>query len=339
MMEEDNFKKSHVDFKKLESYGFLKEEKEYKYTRNFFNDKFRAVITIDDKGIIKGKVIDLQMMEEYTNIRVKSLKGEFVSRVREEYINILKDIQDNCFIKEYFRGRQANEVVRYVHDKYGVDIAFLWDNLPDCGVFKNKVNDKWFGIIMSINKNKLDKEDKEVEIINVKINKLDKLKLLSIKGIYLAYHMNKDSWITITLDDTINDKEIFKLIDDSYNLINKKEEWIVPANQKYYDVLNAFLNTQEITWKQSSDIKVNDIVYLYVAAPYSSILYKCVAEDVNIPYQYEDKNLKINKVMKLKLIERYKEGEISFAKLNDLGIKAIRGPRKIDKSISDKFLK
>ena len=126
MMEEDNFKKSHVDFKKLESYGFLKEEKEYKYTRNFFNDKFRAIITIDDKGSIKGKVIDLQMMEEYTNIRVKSLKGEFVSRVREEYINILKDIQDNCFIKEYFRGRQANEVVRYVHDKYGVDIAFLW---------------------------------------------------------------------------------------------------------------------------------------------------------------------------------------------------------------------
>ena len=185
----------------------------------------------------------------------------------------------------------------------------------------------------------MDKEDKEVEIINVKINKLDKLKLLSIKGIYLAYHMNKDSWITITLDDTLDDKEIFKLIDDSYNLINKKEEWIVPANQRYYDVLNAFLNTQEITWKQSSDIKVNDIVYLYVAAPYSSILYKCVAEDVNIPYQYEDKNLKINKVMKLKLIERYKEGEISFAKLNDLGIKAIRGPRKIDKSISDKFLK
>lgn len=32
--------------------------------------------------------------------------------------------------------------------------------------------------------------------------------------------MNKKNWLTIILDDTITDSQIFNLIDDSYNLIN-----------------------------------------------------------------------------------------------------------------------
>jgi predicted DNA-binding protein (MmcQ/YjbR family) len=31
--------------------------------------------------------------------------------------------------------------------------------------------------------------------------------------------MNKKYWISITLDDTINDKEIMKLIKESYDII------------------------------------------------------------------------------------------------------------------------
>ncbi|WP_423775113.1 MmcQ/YjbR family DNA-binding protein [Bartonella apis] len=33
-----------------------------------------------------------------------------------------------------------------------------------------------------------------------------------------AYHMNKDSWITIVLDETVSIKEIYDLIDQSYSL-------------------------------------------------------------------------------------------------------------------------
>jgi len=32
------------------------------------------------------------------------------------------------------------------------------------------------------------------------------------------YHMNKDSWITIILDETVSMKEICDLIDQSYSL-------------------------------------------------------------------------------------------------------------------------
>lgn len=36
-----------------------------------------------------------------------------------------------------------------------------------------------------------------------------------------AYHMNKTKWITIISDNTVPDKEVFKLIDLSYDLVVK----------------------------------------------------------------------------------------------------------------------
>jgi len=86
---------------------------------------------------------------------------------------------------------------------------------------------------------------------------------------------------------------------------------------------------------QSNNIVVGDIVYLYVAEPYSAILYKCEATETNIPYEYKDKNVAMKKVMKIKLLKKYKADEFTFKKLNEYGIKAIRGPR----SVTDKLSK
>ena len=35
---------------------------------------------------------------------------------------------------------------------------------------------------------------------------------------YKAYHMNKKKWISIILDETLSDEDIFKYIDESYQL-------------------------------------------------------------------------------------------------------------------------
>ena len=149
--------------------------------------------------------------------------------------------------------------------------------------------------------------------------------------------MNKKDWISIILNDTLNDDVIIPLLDESYNLITEPSEWIVPANPKYYDITNCFNNTDEIIWKQSSNIHINDIVYLYVAAPYSKIMYKCIATEVNIPYEYKDDNISMSYVMKIKLLKKLDNKEYSFEYLNKLGIKSIRGPRKITKEISKRL--
>lgn len=103
--------------------------------------------------------------------------------------------------------------------------------------------------------------------------------------------------------------------------------WIVPANPKYFDIIQAFEENNEIIWKQSSSIKKGDIAFMYVASPISAILYKCMVTEVNIPYDYEDKNLRINKVMKIKLLKKYDKDFMTFDKLNNYGITAIRGQR------------
>ena len=56
-------------------------------------------------------------------------------------------------------------------------------------------------------------------------------------------------------------------------------------------------------------------------------MYKFKVIEVNIPYEYKDENIKIKKAMKIELITRYEKGKLSFDKLKDFGVNAIRGPR------------
>ena len=79
------------------------------------------------------------------------------------------------------------------------------------------------------------------------------------------------------------------------------------------------------------------MIYLYVAEPYSSVLYKCIAEETDISYEYKDKVLLIRRVMKIRLLKRYPEGQYSFAYLNTLGIKMVRGPRRLTENICEKL--
>ena len=219
-IEYEIFKGSHVDLKKIIEYGFLKENHKYKYSKKFLNNNFRADVFVDENGNVYGKVYELEIDDEYTNIRVENSVGEFVNSVREGYKNILMDIKKNCFIKEYFVFEQSNRIAKYIINKYGDFPEFLWKNSPYCGVFRNE-NNKWYGIIMNVDKSKIYNSSGSVEILNIKINKNEISSLFNKRGFYPAYHMNKNNWITILLNDTLKDDEIFKLIDRSYNLVQK----------------------------------------------------------------------------------------------------------------------
>lgn len=218
-IEKEIFEKSNVDFKKIEKYGFIKEKEKYIYYKNFMNESFKAEITIDKKGQVYGKVYDLQTCEEYTNIKTINT-GAFVNLVREEYKNILKDIRRNCFNNEFFISKQANRITKYIIEKYGTEPEFLWKKFKGYGIFRNIENNKWYSIIMNIDRSKLDNSSGEVEIINVKVDRNKINNLINKDGYYEAYHMNKKDWVSIILDDTLIDQEIIDLINESYNLVN-----------------------------------------------------------------------------------------------------------------------
>lgn len=336
MIEKDIFKKSSIAYDKLEAFGFKKDGNKYLISKYILNDTFRIDVKIEDNNII-GQIYDLEFNEEYINYRLDNQTGTFVSKIRKEFINFLNDIKINCTYNTYFISSQANRIAHAIFNKYHDNPTFLWDKYPGYGVFRNPKNNKWYGLVININRNKLDEIDEEIEVINIKIDNLLINELLKKKGFYKAYHMNKNNWVTIILNDTVSDKEILNYIEVSHKYTEKEEEWIIPANPKYYDVINCFNDIDTIMWKQVGKIYVGDIAYLYVGSPYSCLLYKCKVIETDIPYTYKDKNLKIAKAMKLKLLHRYNYDEYPLDVLKKYGIKAIRSQRTITKELSDKL--
>ena len=114
------------------------------------------------------------------------------------------------------------------------------------------------------------------------------------------------------------------------------KEWIIPANPKYYDIETAFETSDEIDWKQGAGIKAGDTVFVYVAAPVSAILYKCVVTKTDIPYPYDDGKVRMKALMKIKLQRRYPRDRFTFSVLgSEYGIFAVRGPRGIPDNLSE----
>ena len=215
-IEYDIFKRYKVNIDNLIKYGFTKIDNGYQYNKKFMDNNFLAIIKIINNQV-SGRVFDLDTNLEYTNIRLNKY-GEFTNLVRESYKEILFDIRNNCFSENSFIYKQSNEVVKFIKEKYNVNPEFLWEKTPGVGVFRNSKK-KWFAIIMNIN-GKIFSIDKEIEVINVKVDDLVP-DLLKINGIYEAYHMNKKKWISIILDETLDINFIFELIDKSYNNILK----------------------------------------------------------------------------------------------------------------------
>ena len=216
MLEQEIFKKSKPVIEKIVKYGFKKMNNKYIYETTILNT-FKVVLTLEKE--MTGKLYDTTFdNEEYTIFRIKDNNESFLNKLKEEYEKLLKDIKQKCFKEEIFIHNQTNRITEYIIEKYNSQPRFEWAD--ENAVFKN-IKGKWFGIIMNINKTKLGKENIKVEIINVKLNP-EKIKQLIIKkGYYPAYHMNKKNWITITLDDTLEDEIIEKLIDESYELVKK----------------------------------------------------------------------------------------------------------------------
>lgn len=317
-IEKEIIKKCILDKDKLIPFGFIKDKDKdnYKYITNIMNNKFRVEIIINANNELIGKIYDIETNEEYTNFRVENL-GSFSNSVKEEYINILKNIVSNCYISHYFSFNQTNRIVNEITKKYNVSSEFLWDKYPSYGIFRSKSSNKWFAAILNVDKSKvINNESGEIEIINVKVDDLVN-SYLKEKGIYPAYHMSKKSWITIILDDTCKDEKIMELIDISYELVNKKSTWIIPANPKVYDIISDFKKSDIMTWKHQSSMELGDIIYIYMTKPMGYIKYKCQIIDIN------------DNIMTIKLMQEFNDNLLTFDLLNNYGLKSVRSPRRI----------
>ena len=118
----------------------------------------------------------------------------------------------------------VNKILKYVKLKYEAKIDFPWYKFPDYFVIRNK-NNKWFGLVMKVPYKKFNLNlSGSVDVLNVKIADHGLYDIVvNNKTIFPGYHMAKHKWVSILLNDTINIKEIYKLIDESYIAIKNKK--------------------------------------------------------------------------------------------------------------------
>ena len=215
-IEQEIFANSLILEEKLLPYGFERAGSKLIYEKLLQKEDLQIVLEYD--GEIRGRIDDLAAHEEYAGFRIMNATG-FSAEIKRQFTDLLLDIREKCCRNQYFKSEQARRIHAYLFETYGGAPDFLWPNIPSYGAYRLKGSGKWYAIVGSVPLDRLDHaadSHKDVEVINVKADG-EKIKmLLTRKGYYPAFHMNKKCWVSIVLDDTLGDAEICRLIDASY---------------------------------------------------------------------------------------------------------------------------
>ncbi len=115
-----------------------------------------------------------------------------------------------------------NDVLSLAQDRYGTEAEYLFARYPGFAVLRHP-NKKWYGVIMDLSRQKLDLPGEGmVDVLNVKCDPVMSGSLRLQPGILPGYHMNKERWITILLDGTVDMEQIGILLDISYDMVGAK---------------------------------------------------------------------------------------------------------------------
>ena len=216
------FKRRKVNTAKLLPFGFKSTDKGYVYHTDLVECQMGMTVLIDASFKVYTEITDNSSGEEYILHRVDGASGTFVGRVKSEYEAVLDEISEKCFDAEVFKSEQAKAVIAYIRKDYGDELEYLWQKFPDNAVVRRKDNQKWYAAILTVSRRKLGFDsDERIEILDLRLNP-DEMEG-TVDGIryFPGYHMNKKHWITVCLDGTVPNEEIFERIDDSYGLAKK----------------------------------------------------------------------------------------------------------------------
>ena len=215
----DFIKDKKIDLKKLKEFGFKLIDNSYCYHTSLLKNQFKMTIKINLDNSIFTEIIDTETNEPYVLHLLEMKRSGYSEKVYKVYSQILEKIQKECFEDEIFKANYTKEIVAYIKNKYRDELEFLWEKSPKNAVIRRESSNKWYAVILTISKRKLNLDSDEIiEVINIHNSPEEIEKLIDYKKYFPAYHMNKKHWCTICLDGTVELKEIYKLIDISYEL-------------------------------------------------------------------------------------------------------------------------
>ena len=118
---------------------------------------------------------------------------------------------------------KRNDLLKYLQQEYICDIDYPWEKYSDYVVIRRRDNQKWFAGIFTITGYKVGLDTNEpIDVVNLKCEPDLIPILIRESGIYPAYHMNKQPWISVDIE-RYEDAEKFKMLADmSYQLVGHK---------------------------------------------------------------------------------------------------------------------
>ena len=120
---------------------------------------------------------------------------------------------------------QRERITQHIQDTYGTEAEYLWADSPGNAIFRHSASKKWYAAMMRVLPEKLGLMGEEaLDVMDIKCSTIMIGSLLSTKGVLPAYHMNKNHWISIVLDDSVPDDQIIPLLELSYNSVVPKRK-------------------------------------------------------------------------------------------------------------------
>ena len=106
---------------------------------------------------------------------------------------------------------------QYILDTYTAEADHPWQRDPDSEVFRHPASRKWFALMMVLPRRRLGLPGEgTLAVFNLKGDPLLIGALRKEPGFCPAYHMNKERWITVALDGSVEDSLIRALLDMSW---------------------------------------------------------------------------------------------------------------------------
>lgn len=169
----DLFEKYRPKEDSLLDYGFVRSGAEYSYSTKIMASDFQMNVLISD-GKLDFQVLDLDTGDEYRQVKMKSMTGEFVGQVRAACQEVLLDIRQHCFEEVGFLYEQSQRLSSYVATTYQGQLEYLWENSSrkstnGAAVFRHQDSKKWYGAFLTTDWSKFEKERNGlIEVLNVK---------------------------------------------------------------------------------------------------------------------------------------------------------------------------
>lgn len=118
---------------------------------------------------------------------------------------------------------RVKTIFDYAKKRFGTVPEYLWENYPDYAVLRNRFNKKWYALVANVQRENLGLGDTgSVWILNVKCDPMMIGSLIDREGFLPAYHMNKEHWVSVLVDDlNISVEEILDILDMSYEIVSK----------------------------------------------------------------------------------------------------------------------